>query len=642
MAQTTAALRKTVKFPGAGASLEEKCTKCGDTFGNHDGQRCPAKSKQVFVDGVCNLCGHDFDDHPGEGNDATCPPLPPAKSKQVSVDEAVVAKGGKPGFMKQLEDATGETDTRAKLKLAEEHFERRPGEPARESIAIEHLVPMAHNPRGELGDVSSLVKSIETNGFIGALSVRQDEPGRKFEVWAGNRRLKAAKLAGLTEVPCDVYEISALQALELNLTEQINRSDLTPLEEGEACRSLIELSGYDTKQVATKLGQSPSWVTKRLSLCGLAAEVKKSLTKGEITVTLAQALAALPTQKMQIDAVQALEDAAEDNYGEAITTEDQLATLREEFCRPLKGVSWKLVDADLLPLAGPCSTCPKNSANNQAPGLFDNVKAPPTCSSLPCFEQKMAAAWERATAKYKADGAKVLPLGESTTKLFNAYNSDVSLNYGSRYVAAKAVVQEDGGKRSWAQIIEKMKPEERPQLHVAQDPKGGIWELYVADKATAAIAEHLELKWARKAIDRQEAVASAPVERKEEQQARAIRLKVINDVKGAVTKAIAKTGVTLPIARSIAGDPWEIRDYLMAIGVEAKSKDAWLKGASINDLLAYAFFTTTNFDSYSDKFEASFLELAKAYGLDPKAMAKAYVDGAKSEAAIDAKKKAKK
>ena len=254
----------------------------------------------------------------------------------------------------------------------------------------------------------------------------------------------------------------------------------------------------------------------------------------------------------------------------------------------------------------------------------------------------MAAAWEKTTAKFKAEGAKILPIGESTTKLFNAYNSDVSLHYGSRYVAAKEVVQEDGGKRSWAQIVEKMKPEERPQLHIAQDPKGGIWELYVTDKATAAIAEHLELKWARKAIDRQEAVASAPIERKEEQQARAIRQKVITDVKGAVAEAIAKGGITLPTARSIAGDPWELRDYLTAIGGEAKSKEAWLKNASINELLAYAFFTTSHFDSYSDKFDAAFLELAKAHGLDPKAMAKAYVDGAKSEAVLDAKKKAKK
>ena len=72
------------------------------------------KDLQMFEDGKCTLCGHDFDQHMGPGATThgpfTCPPLPPAKSKQVTVDEAVVAKGGKPGFVAELDAATGAAD----------------------------------------------------------------------------------------------------------------------------------------------------------------------------------------------------------------------------------------------------------------------------------------------------------------------------------------------------------------------------------------------------------------------------------------------------------------------------------------------------------------------------------------------------
>lgn len=575
-------------------------------------------------------CGHPWLAHTGESH-MTCPALPPAKGADVPVPASVAA-----GFKKQLEDATGVTAQAELQAKAAANFERAPEAGAAETISVKYISPSPRNPRTSLGDLTELANSLSSlKVMLQPIIVREVDDGRAYEIVSGHRRFAAAVDLGWEEVPCLVHELTEVQALEVNLAEQLQRKELTPLEEGEACRSLIELSGYDTKQVAAKLGQSPSWVTKRLSLCGLAAEVKKSLTKGEITVTLATALAALPTQKMQLEAVQKLE---EESYGDPVTTEEQLTTLRTEFCRPLKGVSWKLVDADLVPSAGPCSTCPKNSANNQAPGLFDNVKAPPTCSNLVCFESKMAAAWEKATAKHKAAGAKILPAGEGA-KIFNMYDGEPHFSYGSRYVFAKDVVQEDGSKRSWAQIVEKMKPEDRPQLHIAQDPKGGIHELFVKDKATEAIAEHLELKWAKKAIERSEAPAAARVEQQEDRKAQEIREKVLGEVKVAIAKRIAKEGLTLPVVRAMSPDDWMLERYLKALGVEGGQKK-WLEKATMNELLAYTFWSESRLNAY-DKFDPDFLELAKAYGLDPKAMAKAYVDGAKSEAAIEAKKKAK-
>ncbi len=582
------------------------------------------------------VCGHVATAHEiGESGKVNCPALPPAK--QITVDAAVVAKGGKPGFVKQLEDATGITAANELSAKAAENFATPApaDEQSRELLGVKAIQPMARNPRGSLGDLTDLKKSLEASGLIVPILVRVLEEEKRYEIVSGHRRFAAAVALGWDSLLCDVRIMTELQALEINLSEQLQRRDLTPLEEAEACRSLIELSGYDTKQVAGKLGQSTSWVTKRLSLCGLAPEVKKQLGKGEITLTLATALAALPTQKMQAEAAEKL---AEELEYDPMTTEEQLEKLREDFCRPLKGVSWKLVDADLVPEAGPCSTCPKNSANNQTPGLFDNVKAPPTCSNVICFDSKVKAAWDKATAKFKAAGAKILPAGEGA-KIFNMYDGTPHMAYASRYVFAKDIVQEDGSKRSWAQIVEKMKPDERPQLHVAQDSKGGIHELFVKDKATEAIAEHLELKWAKKAVARDEEQVGAREDQKEEVELQKIRSVIIDQVKSAVADRIEKKGLTLLDARSMMEEyDYNLEQYLKAQGIDDRAKQKlWPEKASLNMLLAFFWWKAARFSSY-DGFDDEFKALAKASGFDLTAMVKAQLATAKAESTKAAKK----
>lgn len=553
------------------------------------------------------------------------------KQSQVTVDEAVAAKGGKPGFVQQLEDATGVTAQREKEREAEEHFDRRVVTVERRTLPLRLLFPMKHNPRAEVGDVSALVTSIERNGFIGALSVREtgeaEETGEMtYEVWAGNRRLKAAQVAGLDEVPCDVYELTEVQALELNLTEQINRSDLTPLEEGEACRRLIELSGYSVQQVADKLGQSSSWVRGRLALCGLAGEVKKELAKGELSLTVATALAALPTQKMQVQGLERVRYSS--NAGVATSV------LREQFCRPLKGAPWKLTDADLVPEAGACSKCPHNSANVAAPGLFDNVKAPPTCSNLPCYEGKAKAAWERATAKAKAAGAKVLPISEGH-KLF----AHGQLGYGSRYVEAGEVAHDDRSKRTWRQLVAEMDAETAPLLHIAQDREGAPRELYVRDEALKACAEELGLKWAKKAIEKPDASGGGegPSEWEVQKKERERRNAVGEEIARSLSDRVAVQGLTLPIVRALAASYEDsVAEFLTAHGApdtSPKACEKFLASSVADELLSFVTWRCVVMLSHYEGFDPVLVELAKAEGFDLKKMYQARIDGEKAEAA---------
>lgn len=560
-------------------------------------------------------------------------------AKQVTVDEAVAKKGGKTAFVKSLEDATGVTAANERAEQAAEHFDRRVVEPDRRVLPLECLVAMAHNPRLELGDVSTLVQSIERNGFIGALSVRELDDGR-FEVWAGNRRLKAAQVAGLTDVPCDVYELTEVQALELNLTEQINRSDLTPLEEGEACRRLMEISGYSVQQVAEKLGQSVSWVRGRVALCNLAGEVKKGLKAKTLTLTVAQALAALPSQKMQAQALDKVD---------GLTAEEALESLRTKFCRPLQGIPWKMTDAMLVAEAGACGKCPHNSANNLTPGLFDNVKAKPTCSNLPCFEGKVRAAWERDTAKAKAAGAKVLPISEGH-KLF----AHGTLGYDSRYVEAGQPVSEDRNKRTWGQLVGEMDSETSPLLHIAQDKTGAPRELYLRDEVLKACAEELGLKWAQRLLAK-DAPSSLPEpegnatgaetvsEWKKQQGERERMDAIIDEAKVGIATKLAVKGrdaLTLPMLRAMTdNNTYEVMKYLKARGspeCDLKAAERFLEKSPADELLGYLFFRDVRVDA-RDGFEESFVALAKAEGFDLKAMLKARIDGEKSEALKGAK-----
>lgn len=568
------------------------------------------------------------------------------ETTQVTVDEAVAAKGGKPStdFEREVAAATGATAAAEKTRNAEEHYERRVVFLAREDVPLKLLRPYAGNPREQLGDVKGLVESMERNGFLGALLVRRIPDTDELEVITGNRRLEAAKQAGLEVVPCDIYELTDVQALEMNLTEQINRAQLTPLEEAEGCRRLMEEASYDKAQVAAKLGQSVSWVTKRVSLCGLAAETKKALAKGTLPLTVAQGIASLPTQKLQADATDTAVTLAEGGYkGEEI-----LERLRAEVARPLSGVPFKLTDAELVPEAGACSKCPYNSTNAQMPGLFDNAKAGATCAKTPCLDEKLMAAWKRDAARYTKQGAKLLGLSESA-KIFRS--GAVTLDSASKYVICDAPAPKDRNKRTWRQLFEKATEKDADvtiTFFVARDGKGEARELFNADAIQKLIAKRLKLKWAEsvEGVEEEDGEKGSVSDWNARTEAARIeanaKAEVYTQIVRTVVKDISAKGLTLLDARvSFLGyfgsyTSSSVENFLRhACGVEKPTKkeiDAFEKSATLNQLLAFAWWAT--YRSVDGGDEA---KLGEAHGLNVKQMLKAQLDGAKAEALMGKK-----
>ncbi len=150
-----------------------------------------------------------------------------------------------------------------------------------------------YQPRTHFDEVSltELSESIRKNGVIQPLIVRPSSREKgKFEIIAGERRWRASKMAGLDQVPVIIRDISDRQALEFAIVENVQRHDLSPLEEALGYQRLIEEFDYTQEELAKTVGKSRSHIANLLRLLGLPGEVKDMLDKGTLTMGHARAL----------------------------------------------------------------------------------------------------------------------------------------------------------------------------------------------------------------------------------------------------------------------------------------------------------------------------------------------------------------
>lgn len=160
--------------------------------------------------------------------------------------------------------------------------------------SVEDLVPSREQPRKLFNKESleELAASIQEQGIIQPLVVRRIEGG-KYELIAGERRLKAAKLAGLRQVPVVVNQAVPERVFELALIENIQREDLNPIEEALAYRELQENYGLTHEEIATRVGKDRTSVSNSLRLLGLPEEIRGDLIEAKISMGHARALLAV-------------------------------------------------------------------------------------------------------------------------------------------------------------------------------------------------------------------------------------------------------------------------------------------------------------------------------------------------------------
>jgi len=159
------------------------------------------------------------------------------------------------------------------------------------SIPVARVAPSADQPRKRFDDASiaELAESIKRHGVIQPLVVEEDGSGG-YRIVAGERRWRAATVAGLSEVPAIVKEYGREKRLEVALVENVQREDLNPVDEAEAYRQLMEATGLTQDQVAERVGKSRPAVANALRLLGLSVDAMESLRSGLISAGHARAI----------------------------------------------------------------------------------------------------------------------------------------------------------------------------------------------------------------------------------------------------------------------------------------------------------------------------------------------------------------
>ena len=180
---------------------------------------------------------------------------------------------------------------------------------AASTLPLREIEPDPAQPRKQFDDdaLNQLADSITENGLLQPIAVRPKKLGTGYIIIAGERRWRAARLAGLDEVPVIIKDVSDEQAAALALIENLQREDLNPIEVAEGCHQLIEKYGLTQETAAKKLGKSRSSVTNSLRLLALPQEVRHKVSEGILSAGHAKVLLGLPTQELMQQAAEEIE-----------------------------------------------------------------------------------------------------------------------------------------------------------------------------------------------------------------------------------------------------------------------------------------------------------------------------------------------
>lgn len=194
----------------------------------------------------------------------------------------------KAGLGRGLESLMGEADVEVGMN-----------EP-RTEIPINKIKPNPNQPRKKFDQAAldELADSIRQNGVLQPILVRKQ--GSSYEIIAGERRYQAAKIAGLKEMPAVVRDVSDKEVFKLALIENLQRSDLDPIEEAQGYKQLINENGFTQEQLGKVLSKSRSAITNTLRLLDLPEPVQQMMSEGKLTAGHARAILAVPSEEGRI------------------------------------------------------------------------------------------------------------------------------------------------------------------------------------------------------------------------------------------------------------------------------------------------------------------------------------------------------
>lgn len=324
------------------------------------------------------------------------------------------------------------------------------------TVKLSEISPSKTNPRKFFDEqfIKELSESIKENGLLQPILIRPS--GKGYELVCGEQRYRASKLAGLPDILANIKQMTDEQVLHAQIIENLQRKDISPMEEAAGFKNLIEKNKFDIKEIAKRVGKSDSYVAFRLKLNDLSDNYQKAMHKGSLNIGDALWICRLSK-----------EDQAE-LYKENNHQHDTHIELSEwdkkPFSNDITKAPFDTKDASLFKEAGACVSCVFNSACNSS--LFPelaNGKA--TCQKSVCYKKKCQLAFDKELAIAKEEPGMVFITAQYSfqdDKLKKALekegikvvtNYDYNTSQKNKPKAIKAFCVEGSGKGQYQYII---------------------------------------------------------------------------------------------------------------------------------------------------------------------------------------------
>jgi ParB/RepB/Spo0J family partition protein len=312
-----------------------------------------------------------------------------------------------------------------------------------------------------------------------------------YEVVIGGRRHAAALLAGLQVVPAIVRMLSNDQVREIQLIENVQRKDLEPVEQGQGYKDLIDNHGYTADSLAEKLGMSKTHVYAMVKLAQAPPTGVRLFNEGKISRTHLELVSRIPNPEQRETAAQKLLKPRWAG-GDMLSVRELKASIEQDYMRQLKGAPFPTEDAELVPEAGPCSTCPKRTGNDRQ--TFPDGRAD-VCTDTACFALKVSTWKTQELERIKEKGIKVL--SEPERKRVFPYGGCTEVNYACGYLDLKDQVTVKGKRPSFRQLVGE---ELKDKIVAAVDDENHVHYLVLKEDA-APVLKKKGVKSGRHSVD---------------------------------------------------------------------------------------------------------------------------------------------
>jgi ParB family transcriptional regulator, chromosome partitioning protein len=260
------------------------------------------------------------------------------------------------------------------------------------SVPTDHIFVSLTNPRKSFDkkQMEDLMNSVKVQGIISPLLVRPMKSEGDYEIVAGERRFRASKKLELATIPVIVKDLTDAEARELQVIENLQRTDLHPLDEALGYVQLKEQNGYDELTIAERVGKSVTYVVQRIQLTNLIKEVKDLFWADRITVSHAIHIARLDASGQMT----VYKDINHDLQSGRLPSVKSLCDFIERHIfLDLAKATWKKDDGLLDSKAGSCGACAKRTGFNKS--LFPDITRHEMCLDGACFRNKAKLAIER-------------------------------------------------------------------------------------------------------------------------------------------------------------------------------------------------------------------------------------------------------